>query len=591
MAFRIEGGFDPGSLIANRFDIPDPTAMEAKQIGLQNARNEASLFPMRKQEAQLQLQAQQDAAKERQIGLQERDVWQQIMGQTDGDYEKARPMLASKLRPSTLASVDKIYDEHRKVGAEISEKRAQAAKIASELQDSEREAFGSIAADVAAAKYNPATADAALSMLERVHPEYKEHIDQVRVAFAQNPDSIQQLIDSMVTPKARAAAQELAGKKAQVSKDQADTDLTKAKIPGETAKSEMEVQQANALKSMTDADWQNAIDKTIEDQTTPLYRRTMAEVQFYRAKGDVKSAADAIKRAGDQLGRTESAVSTAKATAPIKIDVAAATAGARSDMAGLTDDDYKMAGEQYARTGVMPAMGRDSITRGKIVHAANQWARDNGLTAQDLVTAQAAYAGDKESLKKFQAQRDQIVSFEQTAQKNLQLMLDAGKKLIDTGSPLLNKPLRSLNRGALGSDEQAAFDAAQLIATNEVAKVTSGGGLGGVLSDSARHEMKEAMGTAPTIGNMIAVAKILQKDMENRHQSMDATLSDIKGRIGGGGRGEGAPATSQPAPANALPNGGGKAIDKATAQRFYEAAGGDPKKAREMAQKNGWKVQ
>lgn len=40
-----------------------------------------------------------------------------------------------------------------------------------------------------------------------------------------------------------------------------------------------------------------------------------------------------------------------------------------------------------------------------------------------------------------------------------------------------------------------------------------------------------------------------------------------------------------------LPNGGGKAIDKATAQQFYEAAGHDPDKARKLAVQNGWKVQ
>jgi hypothetical protein len=178
----------------------------------------------------------------------------------------------------------------------------------------------------------------------------------------------------------------------------------------------------------------------------------------------------------------------------------------------------------------MPAVGRDSVTRARIVKAGNQWARDNGLSAADVVTMQAAYAGDKDSLKKFQAQRDQIVSFEQTATKNLDMMVELGKKLADSGSSWLNKPLRSINRNLLSTNEQAAFDAAQLIARNEVAKVTSGGGLGGVVSDSARHEMEQAMGRDPTI----AVANIMKQDMANRHGAMDATLSDIKGRIGGG---------------------------------------------------------
>jgi hypothetical protein len=178
-------------------------------------------------------------------------------------------------------------------------------------------------------------------------------------------------------------------------------------------------------------------------------------------------------------------------------------------------------------------MGRDSITRGRIAHYANQWARDNGLSAADLVTMQAAYAGDKESLKKFQAQRDQIASFEQTAQKNLDLFLGLAGKIPDTGIPWLNRPLRDLNQNLVGSENMAAVNAARQVANNEIAKVTSGGGLGGVLSDSARNEVAGYNPNNATFAQTKAVANILKQDMANRHQSMDATLSDIKSRIGG----------------------------------------------------------
>jgi hypothetical protein len=41
----------------------------------------------------------------------------------------------------------------------------------------------------------------------------------------------------------------------------------------------------------------------------------------------------------------------------------------------------------------------------------------------------------------------------------------------------------------------------------------------------------------------------------------------------------------------ALPKGSGQVIDKATAQQYYDAAGNDPAKARQLAVQNGWKVQ
>jgi hypothetical protein len=39
-----------------------------------------------------------------------------------------------------------------------------------------------------------------------------------------------------------------------------------------------------------------------------------------------------------------------------------------------------------------------------------------------------------------------------------------------------------------------------------------------------------------------------------------------------------------------LPKGNGQVIDSGTAKQFYQAAGGDPAKAREMAISNGWRV-
>jgi hypothetical protein len=324
-----------------------------------------------------------------------------------------------------------------------------------------------------------------------------------------------------------------------------------------TAKTQLETQQLQGqldwLKNLTPQGLADYVGASIDKNKYPdLYARAFNDASNARAmkKPDLVQAAidkyAAIASEQEKTvatetdprvaeARTAQAVATARATAPIKIYTAAGEATARADAAGLTDDDYARAGEQYMRTGVMPALGRDSVTRGKVVKAGNQWARDNGLNPADVVTMQAAYQGDKDSLKKFQTQRDQIVSFEQTAGKNLDLFLNAASKIPDTGVPWLNTPLRNLNANVVGSENMAAVNAARQVANNEIAKVTSGGGLSGVLSDSARHEVESYNPASATFAQTKAVAAVLKQDMANRHGSMDATLSDIKSRIGGGG--------------------------------------------------------
>jgi hypothetical protein len=200
---------------------------------------------------------------------------------------------------------------------------------------------------------------------------------------------------------------------------------------------------------------------------------------------------------------------------------------------GVTADDYARAGEQYMRTGVMPPLGMSSGGRMQVLHAGNEWARAQGLTPGDVVTMQAAYSGDKKSLEKFQGQRDQIVSFENTAKKNIDQFLDLASKVPDTGSPWINTPLRLLNDKMVGSANIAALNAARAVATNEIAKVTSGGSMSGVLSDSARQEVKDYNPQNATYAQTVAVVKVLKKDMANRHESMDQSLGDIKSRFGG----------------------------------------------------------
>lgn len=296
--------------------------------------------------------------------------------------------------------------------------------------------------------------------------------------------------------------------------------------------------EAAAAKSATPESDAAIVDSAIDPTAhADLNSRTKALVVNARKSGMPPAAiAGILKDAADQIGRTETGVATAKATLPTKIELAASQATARSNAAGLTEDDYARAGEQYGRTGVMPALGRDSVTRGKIVKASNAWAKDQGFSPSDIVTIQAGYSGDKKSLENFQKQRDQIVSFENTAKKNLDLFLDAASKIPDTGVPWLNAPLRTLDSKLVGSENMAAVNAARQVANNEIAKVTSGGGLSGVLSDSARNEVGSYNPSDATFAQTKRVAGILKKDMANRHESMDATISDIKDRLGNAGK-------------------------------------------------------
>ncbi len=205
---------------------------------------------------------------------------------------------------------------------------------------------------------------------------------------------------------------------------------------------------------------------------------------------------------------------------------------------GLTPEAQEMIARQFVATGILPSMGMGAAKdREAVFNRAGEIARGQNVAANS-----AEFKQLQSSTTALQKSRDAVVAFETTATKNLDNAINAAKKLEDTGSPILNKPLRTLDRRVLGGPEIAAFDAARQVAVNEIAKVTSNPTLSGQLSDTARREVADFIPEDATIQQIMAVAQILKQDMENRRTALEDQIKFNNGRI----RGVGAPTDNAP---------------------------------------------
>jgi len=214
----------------------------------------------------------------------------------------------------------------------------------------------------------------------------------------------------------------------------------------------------------------------------------------------------------------------------------------QGDKTDLTPEGLDAAAMMFAKTGQLPALGNgDKTTRKAIINRAA--ALVPGL---DVATAKADYGANNASLKGMQKQRDTISAFEQTASKNIDLFLEQAGKVVDTGSPLANTAFRLVSGKMLGSTDQAAYDAARQVAVNEIAKITNGGGLSGVLSDSARKEVSEFNPQNATLKQSVAVMRTLKRDMANRAGGLDDSIAAIQARIKKGGAGAAPDAAAKP---------------------------------------------
>ena len=205
--------------------------------------------------------------------------------------------------------------------------------------------------------------------------------------------------------------------------------------------------------------------------------------------------------------------------------------GAQGSTLMLTPKALDKAARFYNETATMQPMGAGPAAMAVRSGIMNRAAELDDTA--DLGSNKADYKANTTSLGKLTGMLDAVTAFEGTATKNLDMFLGQAKKVVDSGSPLLNKPLRAINDQMLGSTEQAAFKAARLVAVTEIAKVLNNPNLTGQLSDSARHEVAAFSPENATLAQTYHIAKILKQDMANRRTELSKQIGTVKGRMRG----------------------------------------------------------
>jgi len=221
---------------------------------------------------------------------------------------------------------------------------------------------------------------------------------------------------------------------------------------------------------------------------------------------------------------------------------------------GMTPQAFDQQAERAYSTGLYPPIGRNANSIAMQRDLMNRIAELHPNAS--LAANSAEYKANAESLKKLQTNFDQVQAFEQTAEKNIDLLQSVAQKIPDLGTRLLNVPVRMIGGSILGTDNQAAFKTALNTAQTEAAKVLNSSNASGVLSDSARHELQQIVDPNVPYSALVASLNTLKQDMGNRRESYKGQIADIQGRLKG---------TGQAAGGAAAPSGGSR-----------QGAGADP---------------
>lgn len=198
--------------------------------------------------------------------------------------------------------------------------------------------------------------------------------------------------------------------------------------------------------------------------------------------------------------------------------------------AALTPEAVDYAARVFNQTLTMPALGMGNMAnRTSILNQAAAINKAEG--GSNPAVNKAIYDAQRSALTQLTRNQQAVGQFERTALKNIDLFNEQATKVVDSGSPWLNTPLRAVARGGLGSADLAAYDTARNVAVTEIARVVNNPNLVGVLSDSARQEMEGAIKPNATFNQIVAAVKVLKQDMTNRKQSIDEQIKELTGQL------------------------------------------------------------
>lgn len=290
---------------------------------------------------------------------------------------------------------------------------------------------------------------------------------------------------------------------------------------------------AASMAKMTPADWQRQV-QTAAGGNAKLAERTQVLVDAAVARGDFKAAQAAIKDASDQIGRTETAVATAKATLPVKIELGAGMQAAK-DKARLPSDDAIDLMAEDILNGKNPS-SKNALLYAKAMDRAAAVAKERGLTAKQVLLERNAAGANKKALDAVTKQYETLKPFAEMAEKNADVLEAKSKLVSDLGASVLNTPIRELQSKFTGNKNVAAYRAALLPVQADFARVLNSPTGSGVLSDTARSEMGKAIKDGATVGELKAALDVFRTDAKNRRESYEADIADLKQRsVAGGG--------------------------------------------------------
>lgn len=392
------------------------------------------------------------------------------------DRQKVQELATQHGTPELIPNIFSTIDKWEAASADLKTKQVAGKEADLKLQERQADHLGGVGANLRDLQYDPATFSLLVGKGVKDGIFDQEVGDQLITKAHDDPSFVKTIADSWIaqSPTQRKIAQEV-------------------------------VTGREAAARATHAE-------QIAAGTVPLTEKDKAEIADKEVQRKIAAGQLSVAQARERREAAASVGGTGK----------------------LESDALDIAALNYRLSGQLPTRLNEADKTAVINRAARLSADDIArLSASggNIAGNRGEMRADVGSLTPLQRNLDASSAAERTLHANFEAMKEAAKKVVDTGSPWLNAPLRNIGKNALGSEGLAALETYRKTVASEYAKIIESPAGAGALSESARKDAEDLIAGNATVKQLLAVGEAIEKDAANKRKGYQAQVDDIKRRI------------------------------------------------------------
>ena len=203
-----------------------------------------------------------------------------------------------------------------------------------------------------------------------------------------------------------------------------------------------------------------------------------------------------------------------------------------SNVSLLDENGIDYVAQDYRRNGSSVLSRFSATDKAKVINKASELAKADGNTSEAESLQRFSIHANQIALNQLTKQEQLVVAYEKTADKQLNLLVELGRKVPKTDWPIINSALMKGEKTIAGSPEANNFLSSAIATQGEFAKILSGSTSAAGATDASRREAAEMISPYMSEEQLESLVPNLKREMEFRKQGYAEQKAELlKGSV------------------------------------------------------------